>query len=415
MLRALTLFLPFFLFLAGCPVGPSGSGGDDDDSDVTPPDDDDDDTPPMDDDDDDDDDATPEPGVLTLEPSDVTAGSIVDVFGGTENWAVDQQTVECCFEPEAVLLSVTGQSTAEGIPLRFFFGIEAEGTVPWGMENGSGAVQDNFEVTAIDTTALTAITSDAAQAITVDADGGHSIFTYAHAADGVFMARGTNIGSTSFHPQLMLVGDNGYEVLATAGFADPQAAEYGTPVLVWDLEAGDYYLHVTDADLASGADFTADVEVTTVEMGDPVDVPEVEPNNEAAEWQELGELGTGTWTLTGNAETAGHDADTQNLNGDQDVFTFVLAADSIVEMTLSWEGENEDFDAVVYDHSDGAALGFDSPDAINLQMASTDNPEEATMRLDGGTRYAVGVGNWEGTAEQDWTLTMTVLSQAWPE
>ena len=425
-MRLLALLLALSLPLAACtPQG--GTAADDDDSeditppddddseDITPPDDDDDMTPTDDDDDDDDDDVTSKPGTLTFEPSAVGAGSIVDVFAATENWAVDQQTGICCADDDAVLLSTQGQATADGIDLRFFFGLFAEGEVAWGMENGDGPVESSFQVSPLDAASIVPLAADAPQAIAVAASGDFSAFSLTLAEEGsALMVRAANIGDTDFHPQLMLIGADGNDIEALAGAADPQNAEYGDPLLVTDASAGDYYLHVTDADLAGGLDYTADIELVTVPLGEPVDVPEVEPNDELADWTDLGTLGAGLWTLSGTAETAGHDPDSNNLNADQDVFTFELEGDSLVRFTLDWGAESDDFDAVVYDNATGATLGFDSDDVISVGMASTAKPEVTLLQMDAGQSFALGIGNWEGADGSAWTMEIKVLPAEWP-
>jgi hypothetical protein len=141
------------------------------------------------------------------------------------------------------------------------------------------------------------------------------------------------------------------------------------------------------------------------------EIAEVEPNDESNDWQDLGTLGPTLLTITGTCSTAGHDPDgAMNPTGDLDVYVFELEQDGRVDFELSWSGMGEDFDAVLYDNSDGpVALGFDSPDAIDVQgLASTDNPESATYNLDAGTSYALMIANWEGSDGAGYTMTITV-------
>ena len=174
-------------------------------------------------------------------------------------------------------------------------------------------------------------------------------------------------------------------------------------------EAGTYYIRVQDNALGGGHTFGYDLDLGMIQAQPPSEVPEVEPNGTAENFQALGVLSPGGRSIVGTAETAGH-AGNNDLNGDLDVFTFTLEESSLVWFSLEWPtGEDNDFDAVVYDYNDGEIeLGFGSEDALSTEMASTAQPETVNLEMEPGT-YAVQVGNWEGDAGAEYVLNLWVL------
>ena len=153
--------------------------------------------------------------------------------------------------------------------------------------------------------------------------------------------------------------------------------------------------------------FGYDLDLGFTQMTTPIPVTDIEPNDEADAFQDLGLLVPGGVQITGDAETAGHAAN-NDLNGDQDVFTFTLEAASLVYFSLEWN-TGDDFDAVIYDYNDGVIeLGFGSEDAISTAMASTAQPELVTLELAAGA-YALQVGNWEGDPGALYEMNIWVL------
>ena len=393
--------LALFLMLLGCPE-PEG-----DDDDVTPP--------PTDDDDgdDDDDDATSGPSSVSFDPSDVDAGAIVDVVAHLENFVLGQNAVVCCASDEVVLFGFDqDNSTQDDLAFSFFFGLRAEGTHGWGIDNDGDTVEADFEITG--PAAFDAVTLGAnAAAGAVDAGGFAAFHVEVTGENQFIVAQASGLSPEDFHPWVWILDDDGFTGLAAGGFANPDApGGYDSPIAAFFAEeAGSYFIRVED-NLGGAGSFQLDV--AAVPAGEPTALVEVEPNDETDDWQDLGTLGAGVYALSGVGDTAGHDAD-NDLNGDLDVFRFQVAEDTVVSFEMSFAA-GEDFDAVIYDDSAGdTELGFGSAQAINLAMASTANPEATAILLDAGTPYVMGIGNWDGSDDQAWAMELTVVPASFPE
>ncbi len=386
-------FVLLLSLLIGCDTeGPA------DDDDVTPP--------VVDDDDDDDDDSTPEEGdpAMTFDPSDVDAGAIVDVGIELDFFELGQNSAACCADEHVRFFGVVNQNP---LVLRFFFGLRGAGTSPWGIDNGGTQVIDNFEIAPlVDVPELAEGLGVGTAAL--DAAGDFDVFHFEVEEANRFVVLGASaFDGEDLHPWLWALADDGYTGLGFAGFETAEG-DYEDPVLAFYSEDPlPYFLRVADNGAATG---TFSIDMGTVDAGDEIVTDEVEPNDETADWQDLGLLSTGRHVIGGVAATAGHDADTNDLNGDLDVFRFMLDDDAIVGLTLEFAAEGEDFDLVLYDDSDeDTVLGFGSDQAINLDMATTANPEQTTVRLEPAVPYVIGIGNWDGSAGSEWTLHLDVM------
>ncbi len=416
MFARLLLSLLFLLPLTACP---SATPADDDD--ITPPDDDDDATAPPDDDDDvvdDDDDSTSlPPPVMTMTPSEVEAGSVVAVQVDLENFTIDQGTGVAGAADAVNFIGLTEQVQTDNFNGRFFFGLFAEGAQAFGLQNGAGlAVQADFTLAPLAAEDIGSLAPEQPGSVTLAEANDFGVFEVDHAgANSVFMARATDFGSEDMHPALLLVDETGNSVDFAAGFAAADGS-YPEPLISFDVDPGTWYVQVSEADGAAGADFSAAIEYQAFELGAVVETAEVEPNGLIDDWQDLGTLVAGQYLVTGTAETAGHDADTNNLNADLDVFRFAVAEDTIARFTLDWPGTAEDFDAVLHGGAGGVELGFDSDSNLSGNaLANTDQPQIAVLGLEAGVGYVIEVGNWDGTADAEWTLAIKVLPGSWPE
>jgi len=398
-LLALSVLL-FGVFATSC--DPDGVVPDDDD--VTPP--------ATDDDDDDDDDATSGPSSMTFDPSDVNAGAIVDVAATVENFALGGNAQVCCADDDVLLFGFdTEASTDDVLLFSFFFGLRADGTQSWGIDNGSDQVEADFEVTALP--AVDEVDVGPAAAAGDIAAGGFEAFHFEVTAPNQFvMARATGTSPDAFHPWVWLLDDDGRTGISAGGFPNVDApGGYDAPVAAFfAAEAGSYFVRVED-DLDGAGSYQLDL--ASVDAGAPYEIAEVEPNDVTDDWQVLGTLVSGRYLLTGQGETAGHDAD-NDLNGDLDGFRFQVQEDTVVSFLMNFP-KGQDFDAVLYDDTAGdTEFGFGSAQAINLDMASTGNPESTSVVLTAGTPYVLGIGNWDGDAAQDWTMAMTVVPGTFP-
>jgi hypothetical protein len=394
------LGLLFGLFATSCE--PEGVVPDDDD--VTPP--------ATDDDDDDDDDDASGPPSMSFDPSDVNAGAVVAVTAAIENFDLVEGAAICCASDEVVLIDFEAPAPDTYL-LTFFFGLRSEGTHSWGIDNGAGVeVEDDFEVTALpgfDEVSLGAHTADGTVAA-----GGFAVAHFEVTEPNQFViAQASALSPDAFHPWIWLIADDGYTGLSAVGFANPDApGGYDAPIAsFFAAEPASYFVRVEDNSFGAG---TFSLDLGTV-PADSIEIPEVEPNDETAQWQDLGTLDGGIYTLTGEGETAGHDGDTNDLNGDLDVFRFQLAHDTVVSFAMSFDA-GEDFDAVIYDDSGGdTELGFGSAQAVSLDMATTANPEGISLLLEAGTPYVIGIGNWDGTDGAEWSMTLTVPPGSFPD
>ncbi|MCP4873263.1 MAG: hypothetical protein GY898_31605 [Proteobacteria bacterium] len=388
--------LALFLMLLGCPE-PEG-----DDDDVTPP--------PTDDDDDD---ATSGPSSIEFDPSDVDAGAIVDVVAHLENFVLGQNAVVCCASDEVVFFGFDqDNSTQEDLAFSFFFGLRADGEHGWGIDNDGDTVEADFSITG--PAAFDEVTLGANAAAGEVTAGGFAAYHVEVTGENQFiLAQASGLAPEDFHPWVWILGDDGFTGLAAGGFANPDApGGYDAPLASFFAEeAGSYFVRVEDNLNGAG---TFQLDLAAVPAGAPTALAEVEPNDETADWQDLGALAAGVYSLTGVGDTAGHNAD-NDLNGDLDVFRFQVAESTVVNFALTF-ATGEDFDAVIYDDSDGdTELGFGSAQAISLAMASTANPEGVALLLEAGTPYVIGIGNWEGSDDQAWTMDLTVVPSSFPE
>jgi predicted small lipoprotein YifL len=398
------LVLAALFALASCNA--SGALGDDDDDDViTPPDDDDDDD---DDDDTDDDDDDAGPPSLSFDRSEAGAGDLLWLTTTWQNFELTQQTSICCTSEELVTFQV-GEVSGNSIPVLFFFGLHAEGDLEWGLNNGQGeeavgtiAVSPLNDIPVI-TPGIATVSSS------IDEEGGFNVFEIEVPTPlTIVTARATNLGDDEFHPWLLVLAEDGYSPRAAHGYYNAQVQQEPFVSFVAP-EAGTYYIRVQDNALGGGHTFGYDLDLGMIQAEPPSEIPEVEPNNAAENFQDLGVLSPGGRSIIGTAETAGH-AGNNDLNGDLDVFTFTLEESSLVWFSLEWPtGEDNDFDAVVYDYDDGELeLGFGSDDALSTEMASTAQPETVNLEMEPGT-YAVQVGNWEGDPDAEYRLNLWVL------
>ena len=405
----------FALFAAWALLGCPNSEAPADDDDITAPDDDDA-TPPDDDDDaaDDDDSTEGPPPVMTLDPSDVEAGSVIAVGVDLENFVLDQGTGVAGTASAVNLIGLTEQVQTDHFRGRFFFGLFAAGEQPFGLQNGQGqAVQADFTLEPLPLDAITPLTAEQPGSVAFAEPNDFGVFEVEHAgADAVLMARALPEGDT--RPALLLVDSSGDEVEFAAGFANADGS-YGEPLIAFDVEPGTWFVQVSEADGASGPERSAAVEYRSFELGAVTERPEVEPNGALIDWNNLGVLTPGQYLLSGTAETPGHDADTSNLNADLDVFRFEVSEDTFARFTLDWSGE-EDFDAVLHDDGAGATLGFDSDSNLSGNaLANTDQPQVAVLGLEAGNPYVLEIGNWAGTDGAAWTMAIKVLPGAWPD
>ncbi|MBN94591.1 MAG: hypothetical protein CL928_11045 [Deltaproteobacteria bacterium] len=332
-----------------------------------------------------------------------------------ENFTIGQDTVVCCTdETQVALFDFDGEGAApRGW---FFFGVNSSGSQTWGLANGAEEVQDTFEVApATDMQSLTSGAGVASNAIAAENDFNLYSLEVVEANSLVSVAAVTT-GSATFQPWIWVLGANGMDIEAINPY-EGEVSDANFANFVAE-EAGTYYVRVMDKESAGATDFTYDLDVLVSAPSDaaPTDVPEVEDNDAAADWQDLGVLDVGAnLAITGTSTTAGYNQDTYDWTGDLDVFTFSLAASGTVAMELVWPNEEtNDFDAMLYDPTLGTPdVGtIDSEYDVGLGMASVDYPEQSTIQLLGGKEYVLMVANWEGDAGAAWTLNLQVLGGA---
>ena len=399
----LLLALAALFALASCNA--SGALGDDDDDVITPPDDDDDDDDDATDDDDDDDAGPPS---LSFDRSEAGAGDLLWLTTTWENFELTQQTSICCTSEELVTFQV-GEVSGNSVPVLLFFGLHAEGDLEWGLNDGQGE-EAVGTITVSPLNDIPVITPGIATvSSSIDEEGDFNVFEIEVPTPlTIVTARATNLGDDEFHPWLLVLEEDGYSPRAAHGYYNAQVQQEPFVSFVAP-EAGTYYIRVQDNALGGGHTFGYDLDLGMIQAEPPSEIPEVEPNDTAENFQALGVLSPGGRSIIGTAETAGH-AGNNDLNGDLDVFTFTLEESSLVWFSLGWPtGEDNDFDAVVYDYSDGELeLGFGSDDALSTEMASTAQPETVNLEMEPGT-YAVQVGNWEGDAGAEYLLNLWIL------
>lgn len=408
---SLWLLAAFPLLLGtGCPSG--GSTGDDDDDDSTPIEqgDDDDDDDSTGDDDDDDDDTTPTgPPSWSWDGTELAAGEWAQFTVEIENF--DVASAEITSDPELLTLNFTdaggGAYVIEVMP-----GMLADGTYTFSVTAGADVLEQSLTVTPVAATALD-FTMDAGEALLAE-ERGYAIYSVTTTEPGQFIyLRARDMGNADFHPYLWLFGADGLTNLGAAGV--PVEEVYPeAPVLAWAApDAGTWFVRVDDYDFLGGGDYSCIFDLAAIPMGAAVTVPEVEPNDLEEEWQDLGTLATGQWTLTGAAATAGHDAKTNDPSGDFDGFTFSVDAETQLSLEMTWADAANDFDLLVFDISEGAPeISFESEALVATNTASVALPEVGTATLAAGS-YLLVVTEWDGTPA-DWTLEVTLAPAAFP-
>jgi len=244
----------------------------------------------------------------------------------------------------------------------------------------------------------------------VEESGAFDLFGIDAPADTFVAVRTSNVAPADMNTWLWALQTDGFTTHAVRGLELPEGG-YEEPLVVFPAEeAGTHYVRVGARGGDGGPGHTYDLDVTEVPPGDAfATVDEVEPNDATDEWQNLGVLSAGQHSLTGVAETAGHDPDSYEHNGDLDVFRFAVAEDAAVYLKLEWPSA-DDFDAIVYDDTAGdTVLGFNENNVLTLAMATFGQPETVMMILTAGTPYVLEVTNWEGDPGASWSLEVVVL------
>jgi len=378
---------------------------------TTDTDDDDDATPPgMDDDDDD---ATPAPDpTMDVDPTALSGGEMVAASVTISDMNLNQGVGTCATSSSEILVWEVLNETDDGFDMLTMPGIYADGTQTWCLTNGVDEVSVDFTVAPY-ASGLAPLTLGAPEAIDLADDGAFAVWTMELGEDATVYARVGTPGA-DLDPNLMILGEDGHTFIAAAG--RPLAGGDRSPdVVVAQLDAGNYIVRAGQNDLSGGVDATGSVEVIAPVMPALVEVPEVEPNDLNGEYHDLGELGLGDWLLSGTAETAGHNS-ANDLGGDLDYFQFTLADEATFDLELLWEAEGQDFDAILFDNSDGGGADgtFNSSDPqLGSGLSSFGQPEAATVVIRPGS-YVFGIGNWEGDDGVPWMLSMKVRPHAWP-
>lgn len=396
------------LCTAGCPTG----GGSDDDDDTTPVMTDDD-TSGDDDDDtsgDDDDDTTPSgPPAWTWDHTDLAAGAwevfVVDI----ENFDVAAATNAGA--PELILQNF--QDLGGGsYQIDVIAGLLADGPYSMSLTSGDDTLEQELNVSPVVATELPI--SMAAATGAIEEARGYDLFRLDLPEESAYYyIRATQLGNEDFHPFLWIWNADGLTAQASAGGPDTNDVYPTEPMVHFPSSGGTLFLRVDDFAFAGDAAYTYTLDVAAVPVPPPVAVPEVEPNDQDDEWQDLGVLGLGSWNLTGSATTAGHDAKTYDPTGDFDGFTFSTSEEFVLALEMSWADVVNDFDLLVFNLEDGApAISFESEALLATDTATTAMPEAASVALPAGTYLAV-IFEWDGTPA-DWTTTITLASPTFP-
>ncbi len=352
----------------------------------------------------DDDDGGGEPAI-ELDPAEVGAGEFLDVLVTLTDF--DLGGADVAYGPsseDVVFHGIQDLPDGDVFPMRFHFGLLAyDGVHPWGLLNADHLLMTEFGVSAIDPPPPL-LPGFPAESVDLGAGEQFAAWSLSAPADRFVVLR-ARPEATSLQALVWLMDADGVTVL------DEQA---GDELMVWYTEEPfEGYVRVQDASMADGLDF--DVDLALVEPGAPIPIEEVEPNDEPEAWQDLGSLDVGRYQLSGMTTISGHDEETNNPNGDLDVFTFEVVEPSRVAFELAWVGTG-DLDAVLYVHGDGETeLGFDSPQAVDLSMATLANPENADLQLEAGVRYTLMVASWQGDPGLTWTLDLSVYPGLFPE
>lgn len=352
-----------------------------------------------------DDDAPPAEPSLHFDPATVLAGSFVDIDATLIGFELSGADV--AYGPsseEVVFHAIQGVPDGDVFTMRFHFGLLAwEGPHPWGMLNANQLLMSEFDVVGIAPPPLLAPGRPAAE-VDLGDDEQFAAWELAIPANTYAALRVQSDDDFSV-PLLWLMDVDGVTVLDELTEQE---------MMVWYTEDEPFsgYVRVQDRSGLDGLDFTLDF--ASIDAGEPTPIAEVEPNAEPEDWQDLGSLAVGRYALSGTATFAGHDEETNDPNGDLDVFTFELAEPSRVAFNLHWSGHG-DFDAVLYVHGEGETeLGFDSKAVVDSSMATLANPEDAELQLDAGVRYTLLVANWQGEPAMDWALDLAVYPGFFP-
>ena len=386
------------LLASGCPTAPSGPPPalDDDDSAL----DDDDLTPTSDDDDS----AAPS---MIFDPSQVRAGEVLDIDVDITSFDVSMGTYVCCDDTD-VQYWQTVVNEGGVVIFRFFFGLFGEGPMSWGLDNQSEVVVGWFDVAPL-TQEIPQVSPGAPAAQgEIEELRGFDVFSFeVTEPDSVVHVQASEPSNDAFHPWLMLLADDGRNRLDLRGARNADGT-FDEPLIAFRAQwPASYFVRVQDFHLDTGL---YDLDLSIVEPRPPVELAEVEPNDEPADWQDLGLLDGGTWELAGVAATAGHGADDE-LNGDLDLFRFELEHDSLVHFELWWTSP-DDLDALLYDDSSGTILGWEQ--AIDGQMATGALPQAGDYELSGGVPYVLEIGNRAGDPDVPWTMTIDVIPRHFP-
>ncbi len=381
------LWLPAMLLLCSC-VDPNqpGSGvpGPDDDDAVV-------------------DDGTPR---MTFEPEVVQAGALEVIFTSLRNFELGDDATVCCSSEHVRFYQTVEELSAQYLDLLFYFGLRGDGPAEWGIETGGIQVVGEFDIQPLGDVpelapGLAAGTASLPQA------GAFDVFTFEVLEPNSFVSIQAANMTADQHPWLWVFEDDGITSVINAGLE--MMGNYGTPALgFWAEEPGSYFLRIDENDDDAGSDdWICDVDLLVTAAGDALPHTEMEPNDIAEGWQELGTFAPGIHRVTGVAATAGHDAN-DDLSGDLDVFWFQLDARAFVEFELTWEG-GDDLDAMLYQGTPSQVeLGYGSSRAISYGMATPDKPETAGLLLPAGS-YVVEVGNWDGAPDVPWTIDLRVI------
>jgi len=350
----------------------------------------------------DDDDAVP--AELSVDPATVQAGSYRDVQVTLRGFDLSGASVAWgASSDEVVFHGIFGPPQGDLFNMRFHFGLLAEGTYPWGLQNIDGTLLTSFDIEPMPFIFDMEPGLPAAE-VELDAEQDFDAWRIVPPANHYLVARvRPGVGHELMTPLLWLMDGDGVSIVEET--TEPLLVLYNGTQL-------DRFLRIQDADFVPTR--SLELDLAYVDAGIASVVPEVEPNQAPDDWQDLGLLGPGRYTVTGVSETAGHD-ELNDPSGDLDVFNFELEQDSRVQFELSWE-TLDDIDAVLYVHEEGQTeLGFQSPSAVDMSMSSLARPESADLQLDAGGRYTFMVANWEGEPEIPWVLSLNVYPGEFPE
>lgn len=343
-------------------------------------------------------------GELSVDPSVVQAGSYRDIdvilrgfdlSGAAVAWGPSSDQV--------VFHGIFGPPQVDRYRMRFHFGLLADGTYPWGLQNFDGPLMTSFDIEPMPFIFDLEPGFPAAM-VELDVEQDFAAWRLTPPANHYLVARvRPGEGHELMTPLVWLLDGDGVTILH----------EETEPLLVlYSQTQLERFLRVQDADFVPTR--SLDVDIAYVDAGVPAMVGELEPNDAPDDWQDLGLLEPGRMTVTGSSASAGHDKGNEP-SGDLDVFTFVLAQDSRVLFELGWE-TMDDIDAVLYVHEEGETqLGFQSPSSVDMSMSTLNRPETSDLRMDAGVRYTLMIANYEGEPGVPWALSLNVYPGEFPE